>query len=463
MSDAVIDQVVEEVDLQPLDMSEDEKNVVDIQNKLNGIQQVADEMTYVGGVKQANVVALESYMPGIITNQRPLKTFTEDYSRNNFKVAMENIEAAKPFLIGGLIAAVGYLLYKVIKWVIGFFKKGSGGDGGGGDNKDIPGDAANAEAAAEELKPITKELVDEARKAENFNEKEVLDKWKKAYPDDKRIQSAHKLDDIFAAQTQEAAPKEKAESFRNWNMLAEDVLMGGKYYKAANTISVSLAERVNTIDSLTKSFLEEASKLLADQQGAVSTYTVESPALNLAATELNVHGKTQSPKDVADAIKADFIAARSNKEVKHAATLKTVGASHLFKSELYNPDQKTLKHWEDLQSRAQDIIKKGKTANTMKSDAANQIKKAVEEINNTIMTTAMMFFISKTAEQAATNLAQELVSVYNAETALKAKLLRELTTPMEPSMKQKFHKLLSGVAAKFKGKGKPAQPQGASA
>lgn len=454
---AVIDDRIQDTDLEPFDATEEQKQVTDIQNKLNGIEAVVEEMNYVGGVKQANIVALENYIPNLITSKRPLKSFTEDYSKNNFQITMENIEAAKPFLIGGLIAAVAFLLYKVIKWIIGFFSGSSGGGGGGGDDKrDYAKEAEEAVTEGKEINAVTEEIV-QAAKADNFDEKAVLDKLKKDNPDNEKIQKATSLEQALGTMGKDGVAQPKAEEFKSWNLLAEDILLSQKYMHAVNAIAHELEGRLQGLDNMTKVFLEQTQKAVT-KQGNVSSYTIDSPVLKRACQMLSLTVKGDSTKAYADAVKAEIMAARKNENVTNKLDIDFIQKSPALKSEMWVMKPQLIEHWKKLQSRGDEIKKLGETAKDIEADVGQQIRKAVQEINETIIVTADMFAIVGICEKAAKQLAAEIIHKQEEHNKHMARVARGIVSVMEGENKKKFTDKLKNIGGKIFGMGKKKEP-----
>lgn len=86
-------------------------------------QSLINEMTVAGGTKKQLATDLEQIHPGIITERVAMESFTADYTRTNLKITMEQAANLHRGLQAGLIAALCFLGYKLIQWIMKVFGK----------------------------------------------------------------------------------------------------------------------------------------------------------------------------------------------------------------------------------------------------------------------------------------------------------------------------------------------------
>lgn len=75
------------------------------------------------GVNRDTMAAVESFA-GPLNELYPLNSYTQRRSRTNMQVAIEDIDGKRAGIIAAVLVAGAAFLYKLIKWVLGFFGKG---------------------------------------------------------------------------------------------------------------------------------------------------------------------------------------------------------------------------------------------------------------------------------------------------------------------------------------------------
>ena len=86
-------------------------------------QSLINEMTVTGGTNKQLAKDLENIHPGVITGLVAMESFTEDYTRTNLKITMEQASNLHRGLQAGIIAALCFLGYKLIQWIMKVFGK----------------------------------------------------------------------------------------------------------------------------------------------------------------------------------------------------------------------------------------------------------------------------------------------------------------------------------------------------
>ncbi|WBF04857.1 hypothetical protein [Erwinia phage vB_Ea277G] len=75
------------------------------------------------GVNRDTMAAVESFA-GPLNELYPVQSYTQRRSRTNMQVAIEDIDGKRAGIIAAVLVAGAAFLYKLIKWVLGFFGKG---------------------------------------------------------------------------------------------------------------------------------------------------------------------------------------------------------------------------------------------------------------------------------------------------------------------------------------------------
>lgn len=75
------------------------------------------------GVDRETMAAVESFA-GPLNELYPVNSYTQRRSRTNVQVALEDIDGKRAGIIAAVLVAGAAFLYKLIKWVLGFFGKG---------------------------------------------------------------------------------------------------------------------------------------------------------------------------------------------------------------------------------------------------------------------------------------------------------------------------------------------------
>lgn len=100
------------------------------------ISELLDHMDEVGGVNRAIAMEMENLEPGIVTRYRSLQSYTEDYSRTNYRETRISLEVLHVAAVAAIAVGVGVLLAAFIGWLLStFFDDDSGGGGGGKEKK----------------------------------------------------------------------------------------------------------------------------------------------------------------------------------------------------------------------------------------------------------------------------------------------------------------------------------------
>lgn len=135
---------------------------------LNGLDSIRERIKR-AGVDNPTMIAVESMVPEIKLHPHyPVETYTLAPSRTNLNIALEEIDK-RQVLIGGAIGLGALaILYKMVKWIIKFFKK----------DKDISGDAV----AAVEKRQADADMASEAARMAGTSTEEIIRKSKNSDP-----------------------------------------------------------------------------------------------------------------------------------------------------------------------------------------------------------------------------------------------------------------------------------------
>lgn len=122
-----------------INIAEEEEQLRQIDESVIELNSIIEEMDLRGGVSKQTAIDLESLQPGLISNKRPINSYTRDYTRTNFKATLEDAETMRKGLFYAGIAALAMLFIKILSWIFGGSSdsgSGGGGGGGGGKNKE---------------------------------------------------------------------------------------------------------------------------------------------------------------------------------------------------------------------------------------------------------------------------------------------------------------------------------------
>lgn len=86
------------------------------------VQELHDYLHRHGLVEQQNIVDLERYFPGIVTNRMPLAAFTQFPSRTNYQLALEESGVAATAAKGAAVVAIAAIAVKMTMWLIQRFQ-----------------------------------------------------------------------------------------------------------------------------------------------------------------------------------------------------------------------------------------------------------------------------------------------------------------------------------------------------
>ena len=107
------------------DTLEAETKQAELEKVYEELNDIHSNLATAGEITTDQVVALESLCPGILTDNYP----AGGYSRENYKLAMEEIDFKRIAIIGGIIAAVVAVIVGLLTWLGSFFKASSSASG----------------------------------------------------------------------------------------------------------------------------------------------------------------------------------------------------------------------------------------------------------------------------------------------------------------------------------------------
>ena len=99
------------------------------------ISELLDHMDEVGGVNRAIAMEMENLEPGVVTRYRSLQSYTEDYSRTNYRETRISLEVLHVAAVAAIAVGVGVLLAAFIGWLISTISDDAKGGGGGKDKE----------------------------------------------------------------------------------------------------------------------------------------------------------------------------------------------------------------------------------------------------------------------------------------------------------------------------------------
>lgn len=141
------------------------------------ISELLEHMDETGGVNRAIAMEMENLEPGIVTRYRSLNSYTEDYSRTNYRETRISLEVLHVAAVAAIAVGVGVLLAAFIGWMLStFFDDDTGGGGGGKDKKGKKTDERLREIgeAQAESEEAFKKFIQLAKRAQGDLKKAML-------------------------------------------------------------------------------------------------------------------------------------------------------------------------------------------------------------------------------------------------------------------------------------------------
>lgn len=140
------------------------------------IGELLDHMDEVGGVNRTIAMEMENLEPGIITKYRPINSYTDDYSRTNYRETRVSLEVLHVVAVAAIAVGVGVLLAAFIGWLISTFSDDAKGGGGKGKKgKKIDERMREIGEFQAENEQNLKDFIDVARSAQGNLKKMMLD------------------------------------------------------------------------------------------------------------------------------------------------------------------------------------------------------------------------------------------------------------------------------------------------
>lgn len=101
-------------------------------SQLRAIDSTIMEVQSTGTIGQDDVASVESFVPGLLTDNYPSGGYTLERSSQNVAIALEEMDTKAKILIGAIVAAAIALIIKIFSWIFGKEEEAGGGGGGGG-------------------------------------------------------------------------------------------------------------------------------------------------------------------------------------------------------------------------------------------------------------------------------------------------------------------------------------------
>ena len=224
-------------------------------------QSLINEMTVTGGTKKQLATDLEQIQPGLITEVVAMESYTADYTRTNLKITMEQASNLHKGLQAGLIAALCFLGYKLIQWIMKVFGK--------------------AEKESEEVMEEHTAAIDRYRKIDSMIAQIATDLAN-------AIQTTNKLDEEIAQvagwrsedfiYTPEKALREVADkglketTEKRFTKLIDAIMVGGDMSRVIHLLCQDIPKRCLALNNAIERFSNEVSQ---SNIGPVDTYSFD--------------------------------------------------------------------------------------------------------------------------------------------------------------------------------------------
>lgn len=156
-----------------------ENEMIELDEPEQDATKVLKQLQEVGGVNRDMAIAIESMQPGIITDRFPLNSFTREYTRTNYGVALESAELVALAARAALAIGVGVVAGMLASWLYDKFfggKSGGGGGGGGDRDKSIREMCKDVREGRREMERVFREFKKHAGQLKNEEVKKIFGK-----------------------------------------------------------------------------------------------------------------------------------------------------------------------------------------------------------------------------------------------------------------------------------------------
>lgn len=421
----VIPPVVEPVDeiLADLpDVSQEEAEILIIQEKMGELSDLCDTVAAEAGVNKAIATAMESIKPGVLGSQYPIASFTDDYSRTNLKVALEELDNTQKWLAGGAIVLVAALVAKVIHWIYKYFTKGDGDE-----EKFTEADKIRAQAA-ETLKSVDDTIKDIAKS-------EV--QWNKEYSE----RTGNQLEEMFGGRITNVRnlPPDRLivelekinktefmeQSKHKYTVLVEDLMNNGELHGIIAELVKDFPARIDALGNVIEQYREEAAAVLRGDNKIykeVGDFEVKSEALQKAASALHI--TEQGNMAIATALHRKVADAAVSDKVKKPMQVGDIDKATLANCAFLQFDEAAWKkHLDELDAKAKVLEEVGKKAVEHNAEKYKALAASAKHIQNEVMATARMFHIVVVCNKKVTVFGEYLHGAQKRDAAEKAKIL----------------------------------------
>lgn len=138
--------------------NEVEKSVTDLLERHKSLTAKANNIFENNTINYDSVLSVESIIPGLLTRNMPPGGFTYEPSKTNLSVSMEAISVGKVTLLGGAIALICGIIYKLVKKIIDFIN---------GNSKNIESTVDNIDTLAKSMKNVEQKAKSKEAKLKN--------------------------------------------------------------------------------------------------------------------------------------------------------------------------------------------------------------------------------------------------------------------------------------------------------
>lgn len=116
-TDLTLSELPEEDHVEVSDILNDIEVTAKLEERLVDLQNIYLELEKTGGINKTLAIAVESISPGLLTDRLPINAYTNEISKTNYDVSLEDVVSGIVATINFLINAIGKILSKVISYI----------------------------------------------------------------------------------------------------------------------------------------------------------------------------------------------------------------------------------------------------------------------------------------------------------------------------------------------------------
>lgn len=342
-----------ESNVEQLDMMDEQDAFRRAEELAVDLENIRDELLANQGVNRMLATAMESIQAGIIPEEYPINSFTQAYSKTNYKVSQEAIDIALATAIGVFVGAMLTILAKLLRWMYQALFNSTKS-------------AQKAEVAGKNLAL----LADESRRLQQIMNKEDL------------ARANTKTKEVIANAEQELSAMH--------NDLLRDLLTNGEIRSTMKTIGSRLDSYLAAVNEklkVLKTVSEKAAGYTNDSNkvallAQISTIIKEIPA-GPSASAIDSVTKSKSGGGLRASLNAfhDYVMhareQRSTPVFKYQSLIEVVRGGRLKLDETYLPNsEKTVENIGRLEKAVEGINNKLDSAKGIDQELASTIRSA---------------------------------------------------------------------------------------